>query len=63
MRLRDVEANMLGVVVNRLSPKTDGYNYYYNYYYYRKSDDGSYGYGSESSNGRKRKRVEQKVKP
>jgi Mrp family chromosome partitioning ATPase len=43
-RLRDVNANLLGVVVNRLSPKADGYYYYYNYYYYKKKTDSTYGY-------------------
>jgi capsular exopolysaccharide synthesis family protein len=41
-RLHDVGANVLGVVINRLSPSSNGY---YNYYYYH----GGY-YGSE--NGR-----------
>jgi non-specific protein-tyrosine kinase len=45
-RLHDVGANVLGVVINRLSPSSDGY---YNYYYYH----GSY-YGSE--NGRSGRR-------
>jgi non-specific protein-tyrosine kinase len=47
-RLREVNANLLGVVVNRLSPKADGYYYYYQYYYYQKSTQKEYGYLGES---------------
>jgi len=43
-RLREVNATLLGVVVNRLSPKADGFYYYYNYYYYKKKADTTYGY-------------------
>ncbi len=52
--LREVNANLLGIVMNRLSPKSDGY--YYHYYYYRKSyySDGGYGLESmDSHNGNK----------
>jgi polysaccharide biosynthesis transport protein len=56
-RLREVNANILGVVVNRLTPKMDGYTNYY--YYYRRKNyyDGSYGYHSYSSgtNGKEKK--------
>jgi succinoglycan biosynthesis transport protein ExoP len=37
--LRRVQANVLGVVLNRLSGRRNGYYYYYRYYYYQ-SDDG-----------------------
>jgi succinoglycan biosynthesis transport protein ExoP len=46
-RLTELNANLLGVVINRLSPKADGY--YYHYYYYRRSYDRNTGYGLESS--------------
>ncbi len=36
--LRRVHANMLGVVLNRLSRRSGGYNYYYYYYYYYSED-------------------------
>jgi len=52
-QLRGVNSNinLLGVVLNDLSPQRDGY--YYNYYYYKKSyyRDESYGYGMESRDG------------
>ena len=52
-QLRGVNANinLLGVVLNNLSPQRDGY--YYNYYYYKKSyyRDESYGYGMEAGDG------------
>jgi non-specific protein-tyrosine kinase len=53
-RLREVNANMLGIVVNRLSPKMNGYSGYYHYYYYRKSGNGGYGYqaGTPGKNGK-----------
>jgi non-specific protein-tyrosine kinase len=53
-RLREVNAPLLGVVANRLSPKLDGYAGYYNYYYYRKSSSGEYGYAASKkpTNGR-----------
>jgi polysaccharide biosynthesis transport protein len=53
-RMREVNANLLGIVVNRLSPKMDGYSGYYHYYYYRKTGNGGYGYqaGQHSSNGK-----------
>ena len=54
-RLREVNANILGVVVNRLSAKTDGYYDYYHYYYYQKSGDGSYAYTSGSTRSADRK--------
>ena len=54
-RLREVNANVLGVVVNRLSAKTDGYYDYYHYYYYQKSGDGSYAYTSGSTRSADRK--------
>ena len=52
-RLREVNANMLGVVVNRLSSKTDGYSGYYQYYY-RRYGDSSYGHphSSPGKNGK-----------
>ncbi|MFL7809022.1 MAG: polysaccharide biosynthesis tyrosine autokinase, partial [Anaerolineae bacterium] len=37
--LRRVKANLLGVVLNRLSGRRNGYYYYYNYYYYQNGDD------------------------
>jgi len=37
--LRKVSANLLGVVLNRLSSASGGYSYYH-YYYYSESDDG-----------------------
>jgi non-specific protein-tyrosine kinase len=43
--LRNVGANLLGVVVNRLSARGSGGYYYYHYYYY-----------SEDNRGRRRKR-------
>jgi Mrp family chromosome partitioning ATPase len=42
--LRRVDANVLGVVMNRLSPGRDGYYYQYYYRYYH-SDDGRGGKG------------------
>lgn len=52
-RLKEVNANLLGVVVNRLSAKSDGYSTYYNYYYYRKGGDGAYGHhSSPKANGK-----------
>jgi len=57
--LREVNANLIGVVLNRLSPKTDGYYYHYYYYRYASTQGKSYGYGygqestaAPSSNGR-----------
>lgn len=47
-RMREVNANLLGVVANRLSPKTDGYADYYNYYYYRRYGENGYGYARRS---------------
>ncbi len=55
-RLREVNANVLGVVVNRLTPKMDGYTSYY--YYSRKNYySGSYGYehSSPNTNGKGKK--------
>jgi succinoglycan biosynthesis transport protein ExoP len=53
--LKNVDANILGVVVNRLSNKSDGFTSS-RYYYYRKYADTLYGYISEPdrnrSNGR-----------
>jgi polysaccharide biosynthesis transport protein len=56
-RLREVNANLLGVVVNRLTSKMDGYSDYNHYYYYQKSGDGNNGYYSESisTNGKGKK--------
>ncbi len=51
-RMREVNAGLLGVVVNRLSPKMDGYSSYYRYYDYRKSGDGSYGIEQPRTNGK-----------
>lgn len=51
-RMREVNAGLLGVVVNRLSPKMDGYSSYYRYYDYRKSGDGSYGIQQPRTNGK-----------
>ena len=51
-RMREVNAGLLGVVVNRLSPKMDGYSSYYHYYDYRKSGDGSYGIQQPRANGK-----------
>jgi non-specific protein-tyrosine kinase len=56
--LKEVNANLIGVVLNRLSPKSDGY--YYHYYYrnvYSRDNSYGYGYGQEpsittNSNGR-----------
>ncbi len=51
-RLREVNANILGIVANRISPKSDGYSGYFQYSQYRKYDDGTYGYvipGSKES--------------
>ena len=54
-RLREINANLIGVVLNRLTPKSDGYYYYY---YYEKSHylENSNGKGDEpppgSSNGK-----------
>ncbi len=45
--LRQVGANLLGVALNRLSPRGAGSYYYYYYYYY---------YYSEDNKGRKRRR-------
>jgi Mrp family chromosome partitioning ATPase/capsular polysaccharide biosynthesis protein len=36
--LRRVGANLLGVVLNRMSRRSGGYNYYYYYYYYYSGD-------------------------
>ncbi len=44
--LREANANLLGVVVNRLSTKMDGYYNYYSYYYSRRSGNGQYGYSA-----------------
>jgi non-specific protein-tyrosine kinase len=51
-RLQEVNANILGVVVNRISPKSDGFQSYYLYSNYQKYGDGTYGYvetGSKKS--------------
>jgi len=44
-------AHLLGIVLNDLSPKRDGY--YYHYYYYKNSyyQDEGYGYGAEKRDG------------
>ncbi len=39
--LRRARANLLGVVLNRLTIGSGGYNYYYYYYHYYYSEDGS----------------------
>lgn len=39
--LRRARANLLGVVLNRLTVGSGGYNYYYYYYHYYYSEDGS----------------------
>lgn len=67
-RLREVNANMLGIVANRLSPKMDGYSSYYHYYYYRRNGNGGYGgyggygYPSSGSSGKKGKGVSGAIK-
>jgi len=43
-RLNEVNATMLGVVVNRLSPKADGFYGYISFAQYRKYEDSTYGY-------------------
>lgn len=48
-RLREVNANILGVVVNRISPKSDGFQSYYQYNNYQKYGDGTYGYVESGS--------------
>jgi non-specific protein-tyrosine kinase len=53
-RLKEVNANILGVVVNRISAKTDGFQSYYVYSQYRKYGTGPYGYAeSEPSKSSK----------
>jgi polysaccharide biosynthesis transport protein len=47
-RLREVNANILGVVVNRVSPRTDGYGAYYQYQYTQKGGIGPYGFAGET---------------
>ena len=54
-RLREVNANILGIVVNRLNSKMSGYHDYYHYHYYHKSANGSYGYDDDSAGSVKRK--------
>jgi capsular exopolysaccharide synthesis family protein len=60
-RLNDVNANILGVILNRLTAKTGGYYYYY---YYNRSyyndDQGDDGTGQD---GRTRERRKRTVKP
>ena len=46
-RLQGVEAQVLGVVLNRLSPSADGYYYYYAYYH----EDGGRGDGGDGRGG------------
>jgi succinoglycan biosynthesis transport protein ExoP len=41
--LRQVGANLMGVAINRLSPRSLGRGYYYYYYYYYYDDDGKKG--------------------
>lgn len=49
-RLNEVEANILGIVVNRISMRADGYtNYYYPYQYYRHRGEEGYGWPAGSS--------------
>ncbi len=48
-RLAEVNATMLGVVVNRLSPKADGFYGYISFAQYRKYEDGTYGYADGKS--------------
>jgi non-specific protein-tyrosine kinase len=50
--LRRVGANLLGVVLNRLSPGQDGY-YYYQSYYYRSEDGKQKKRNREQSRGRR----------
>ena len=38
--LRRARANLLGVVLNRLTVGSSGYNYYYYYYHYYYQEDG-----------------------
>ncbi len=52
-QLHEVKANVIGIVLNRVSAKTSGY-YYYNYYstsYFQEDESG----GGESQNKRRRK--------
>lgn len=55
--LREVNATLLGVVVNRLTIQTGGYASYRRYYYYRQTYGKGYGYhtpgASSDSNGRR----------
>ncbi len=52
--LRRVHANLLGVVLNRVSSRKGGYNYYYYYY----SQDGERGQRKNRSRSRNKKRFE-----
>ena len=52
--LRRVDANVLGVVMNRLSPGRDGYYYQSYYRYYRSDDDGDGMHGPERRRGLRR---------
>jgi non-specific protein-tyrosine kinase len=56
-RLNDVNANILGIILNRLTAKTGGYYYYYYYSrnYYSTDTDGD-GDGAGGQDGRKRER-------
>ena len=47
--LREVNATLLGVVVNRLTIQTGGYASYRRYYYYRHSYGKEYGYHNQGS--------------
>ncbi len=58
-QLREVKANVIGVVLNRVSAKTSGY-YYYTYYstnYYQTDEAGSSGGPASEKHSRKRKKT------
>jgi len=44
-RLREVNANILGIVINRMSPRSEGYATYYHYTHTRSGD--AYGFAGE----------------
>lgn len=50
-RMGEVNANLLGIVVNRLSAKKEGYSTYYHYYDYQKAGEAGSGH-QHGSNGR-----------
>jgi polysaccharide biosynthesis transport protein len=60
-RLREVNANLIGVVLNRLTPKSEGYYYYYYYQksHYLEEPDGKQGQppaGSKNGRGFRRRK-------